>query len=355
MTLKSFASDNNSGVHPLIIEAVCKANSGHFVGYGDDIYTVEAKKLFKETFGDNAEVFFVLTGTGANVTALQAYTDRFHAVICTENAHINVDECGAPEHCLGAKLIDVPTVDGKLKPSDVEKYLHFKGDQHHVQPKVVSITQSTELGTVYTIDELKALVEFAHAHDMKVHMDGARIANAAVALGCSLRELTTDIGIDVLSFGGTKNGMMLGEAVVFFNKDDVEYFPFIRKQNMQLISKMRYISAQFIPYLCENLWFLNAKQANGMMMYLYDELVKKAPKIITSKPEVNAMFVKLPKDVAEKMQKERFFYTWDENVCHCEEERRSNPHCIYRFMTSFDMVKEDIDSFVEFVCRYVGG
>jgi threonine aldolase len=338
---KSFASDNNSGIHPQILKAIEKANNEHFIGYGDDPYTTEARKLFKEVFGANTEVFFALTGTGANVCALQNYVDRFEAVICTETAHINVDECGAPEHCLGAKLLTVKTDDGKLCSEHIDLFMHFRGDQHHVQPKIISITQATELGTVYTLQELKHLVDHAHSKGLKVHMDGARLANAVVASSCSFKEITTDIGIDVLSFGGTKNGMMLGEAIVFFNEKDIQHVPFIRKQNMQLISKMRYISAQFIPYLSENVWYHNAKQANDMAMYLYENLSKCVPEIIITKPDANALFVKLPKGIAEQMQKERFFYTWDEH------------ESVYRFMTSFDMDYTDIDSFVEFVKSYI--
>ena len=337
---KSFASDNNSGVHPDILKAIEKANSGHFVSYGDDPYTDEAKNLFKEVFGEYTETFFVLTGTGANVCALQSFSDRFNAIICPETAHINVDECGAIEHALGVKLIDVETKDGKLTIDKIEKYLHFKGDQHHVQPKLISITQATEMGTVYTLKELEDLVQYAHNNDLKVHIDGARIANAAVALDCTLRSLTTDLGIDILSFGGTKNGMMIGEAVVFFEKEDVKYFPFIRKQNMQLISKMRYISAQFIPYIRDKLWYKNAKQANDMALLLYEKLYNLNPEMIVSRPEANALFVRIDKKIAEKMQNERFFYTWDEM------------EGIYRFMTSFDMEKEDIEDFVGFVASF---
>ncbi|MCL2064556.1 MAG: low specificity L-threonine aldolase [Candidatus Cloacimonetes bacterium] len=338
---KSFASDNNSGVHPEILKAIERANSEHFISYGDDPYTTEAKKLFKEVFGETTETFFFLTGTGSNVSALQAFTNRFQAIICPETAHINVDECGAVEHALGVKLLDVETIEGKLTREKIEKYLHFIGDQHHVQPKILSITQATELGTVYSLKELENLIDFAHKNDLKVHIDGARIANAAVKLNCSLRSLTTDLGIDVLSLGGTKNGMMVGEAVVLFNKSDIDNMPFIRKQNMQLISKMRFISAQFIPYFKDNLWYNNAKQANEMALLLYEKLFSVVPEILVSKPEANALFVKLPKAIASKMQKERFFYTWDET------------EGIYRFMTSFDMVDDDINDFVGFVISHV--
>ena len=339
--VKSFASDNNSNVHDEILRKLTEANIGHYISYGDDKYTQKAKLLFKETFGSNTEVFFVLTGTGANVCALQAITDRYNAIICPETAHINIDECGAAEHVLGTKLLDVATSNGKLTNENIEEYLHFIADEHHVQPKIISITQATELGTVYTIEELKNLVNFAKKQQFKVHMDGARLCNAAVTLNCSLKELTTDIGIDVLSFGGTKNGMMIGEAVVFFYPEDIKYFPFIRKQNMQLISKMRYIAAQYIPYLSSNLWYTNAKQANDMALYLYEKLKSTLPEILTAKPESNALFVKLPNDIAIKMQKERFFYAWD---------IKQN---LYRFMTSYDMESADIDDFVKFLIKYL--
>ena len=337
---KSFASDNNSGVHPEVLNAIIKANENHYVSNGDDPITKRAIELFKDNFGEDIEVFFVLTGTGANVTALQTYTDRFNALVCADTAHINVDECGAPEHALGAKIIGVKTDDGKLKPEHIKPYLHFLGDQHHVQPKIISITQPTELGTLYSFDELKELISFVHKHGLKIHLDGARLANAAVALGCDFKQLCTDLKIDVLSFGGTKNGMMAGEAVVFFNKEDCKHYPFIRKQNMQLISKMRYIAAQFIPYLESKLWYKNAKQANDMAMYLYQQLELLMPENIVLKPEANAVFVKLPKEIIPKMQAERFFYTWDED------------EGVVRFMTSYDMKKDDIDGFINFIKKY---
>jgi threonine aldolase len=365
---KSFASDNNSGVHPSIMQAIVDANIDQFVSYGDDPYTEKAISMFRDIFGPDIDVFFMLTGTGANVSALQSITDRFEAILCTETAHINVDECGAPEHALGSKLIDIPTSDGKFTVAHIEKYLHFLGDQHHVQPRTISITQSTEMGTLYTIDEMRAIVDFAHKHGMKVHLDGARIANAAVALGCSLREMTTDIGIDVLSFGGTKNGAMMGEAVVVFGvktgsilsrladcvaedsdatnqpSSDVKAaknLPFIRKQNMQLLSKMRYISAQFIAYFTDDLYLKNAKQANDMARYLYDRIYATTPQIILYPPDVNAVFVKLPREIAIKMQAERFFYTWEDS------------ENIYRFMTNFQMTQTDIDDFVEFISKHI--
>lgn len=338
--MKSFASDNNAGVHEEVLKAVLDANINDYVSYGDDPVTEKALSLFKDIFGENSETFFVLTGTGANVTALQSYINRYEAVICAETAHINVDECGAPEHALGSKLLSVKTTDGKIRPEDIEAFLHFQGDQHHVQPKLVSITQPTELGTLYTLKEIKEIVDFAHSKGLKVHLDGARIANAAVALDCSFKEMTKYLGIDVISFGGTKNGMMLGEAVVFMKKEDSKYFPFIRKQNMQLLSKMRFIAAQFIPYLENKLWHSNAKQANDMAQYLYEQLCIFMPDNIIAKPEANAVFVRIPKEIIPKMQAERFFYIWDED------------EGIVRFMTNFSMQKADIDDFVSFIKKW---
>jgi len=334
--LKSFASDNNSGIHKCILESINQCNTNDYISYGSDPYTKEAEELFREVFGREIEVFFMLTGTGANICALQSITDRFNAIICPSTAHINVDECGAIEHSLGVKIIGIDTANGKLNVSHIDKYLNFKGDQHHVQPKVISITQATELGTVYTIKELENIVSYAKLNGFKVHVDGSRLSNAAVYLNCSLKNLTSDIGIDVLSFGGTKNGMMLGEAVVIFDKNDAANFRFIRKQNMQLVSKMRFIAAQFIPYLKEELWYTNAKQANEMALLLYEKLKENCGEILMGKPESNAVFVKLDKAIAEEMQKERFFYSWDEEAK------------IYRFMTSFDMNKDDVEEFVGF-------
>jgi len=338
---KSFASDNNSTVHPIIMQAIMEANKEHVLAYGDDKFTQEAKNIFKETFGENTETFFVLTGTGANVCALQAYTNRFEAVIAPKAAHINVDECGAVEHILGVKIITIETLDGKIQTESILKYLHQKGDQHHVQPKIISISQPTELGTLYTLDELKEIVQFAHEHDLKVHIDGARIANAAAALDCSLKNLTTDLGIDVLSFGGTKNGLLMGEAVIFFHPDEQINFKFIRKQNMQLLSKMRFVAAQFIPYLQKKIWHENAQRANHFTQHLYRRLILKNPEIIAIHPQTNAIFTVLPKDKAMKMQKERFFYTWDEELD------------VYRFMTTFDMHQQDVEDFAKFILRHL--
>src|SRR5579864_7029197 len=261
---RSFASDNNAGIHPEVLKAIAAVNQGHVVGYGDDPYTESAIRKFHEHFGSDIAVFFVFNGTAANVLGLKALTDSYHAVICAEAAHIYTDECGAPEKFTGCKLIPIPTADGKLTVESARHAYHGIGDQHHVQPRVISVTQATEMGTVYTPREVRDLARFAHDRDMFLHMDGARIANAAVSLGLTLREATRDLGVDVLSFGGTKNGVMGAEAVVFFNKKFSRDFLYLRKQGMQLASKMRFISAQFEALLSNNLWKKNAEHANRM-------------------------------------------------------------------------------------------
>ncbi|MBN2661065.1 MAG: aminotransferase class V-fold PLP-dependent enzyme, partial [Tannerellaceae bacterium] len=247
--MRSFASDNNSGVHPLVMDAVIKANENHAVGYGDDPWTAAAVTKIKEIFGEKASPFFVFNGTGANSVALQAVTRSFNSILCAETAHINVDECGAPGRMTGCAIVTIPTPDGKLTPELIKPHLHNFGVCHHSQPKVVYISQVTELGTVYTIEEVKAIADLLHAHNMYLHMDGARLANACAFLNCSMKQVTVNAGVDVLSFGGTKNGMMMGEAVVAFSPDIAENLMYFRKQSAQLASKLRYLSAQFIPYL----------------------------------------------------------------------------------------------------------
>src|ERR1700730_9193807 len=246
---RSFASDNNAGVHPKILQAIERANRGHVIAYGDDPYTDAAVKKFREQLGNDIDVYFVFSGTGANVLGLKAITESHHAIICAETAHINVDECGAPERFTGCKLLTIRPADGKLRPEQIKPHLHGIGVEHHVQPRVISISQSTEMGTVYTREEIKTLAEFGRRHNMLLHVDGARIANAAVSLKAKLSEITTDVGVDVLSFGGAKNGMMYGEAVVFFNRTLAPDFKFIRKQGSHLASKMRFTSAPFSPLM----------------------------------------------------------------------------------------------------------
>src|SRR6266516_4404237 len=296
---------------------------------------------FKRHFGDDAEVFIVFNGTAANCLSLKALTDSFHAVICTAVAHIYTDECGAPEKFTGCKLIPIAAADGKLTVESVRHAYHGIGDQHHVQPRVISITQATETGTVYKPDELTSLASFAHEHEMYLHMDGARIANAAAALGQSLRQATRDLGLDVLSFGGTKNGLMGAEAVVFFDRKLARNFQYLRKQGMQLASKMRFISAQFEALLTNDLWLQNAQRANRMARLLQKE-VSKIPQVkIVYKVEANGVFAKIPRQAIAKLQKRYFFYVWNEE------------ESVVRWMCSFDTTVEDVQQFAKFVAETV--
>ena len=336
---RSFASDNNAGVHLEIMEAISKANDGHVVAYGDDPYTVQAIKIFRKHFGKHVEVFFVFGGTGANVLGLKAATESYHGVVCAETAHINVDECGAPEKFTGCKLLSVPTPDGKVRAEQVKPFLDHIGFEHHVQARVISISQATEMGTIYTASELKTLASFAHRHDMLLHMDGARIANAAASLRTDLRKITSDVGVDVLSFGGAKNGMMFGEAVVFFDAKLAEGFKYLRKQGTHLPSKMRFISAQFVGLLEKDLWRRNAEHANRMAQVLAAELAQIPAIKITQKVESNGVFAVVPKKYIPMLQKQYFFYVWNEAISEV------------RFMTSFDTTENDIRDFVRLVKR----
>ena len=329
--MRSFASDNNAGVHPLIMDAIVKANSNHAVGYGDDPWTEKATRKLKEVFGEKADPFFVFNGTGANSIALQAITRSFHSIVCTQTAHIFVDECGAPARMTGCTLIAVPTPDGKLTPELIRPHLHGFGVCHHSQPKAVYLSQTTELGTVYTIDEIKAIADLIHDYNMYLHVDGARIANACACLNCSMKQLTVDAGVDILSFGGTKNGMMQGEAVISFRPEISENLPYFRKQSAQLASKMRYLSAQFLPYFTDDLWLSNARHANQQAAKLVN-ILKKHPQVqFTQKPETNQLFFTLPKDVAQKLSEKYFFYYWNEAQCEI------------RLVTSWDTTDEDIE------------
>lgn len=339
--IPNFASDNTVGVHPDILDAMLSVNHGSTVAYGEDEYTNLADKKFKEYFGKNAEAFFVFNGTAANVIGLRGLTESFHSIICSEMAHINSSECNAVERFTGCKLLTVPSKDGKITVDQVKEQMHVLGEQHHAQPKVISITQATELGAVYTPKEIKTLADFAHKHNMFLHMDGARLANAAVKLGISLRKTTVDAGVDVLSFGGTKNGIMFGEAVIFFDKKISRDFKYVRKQGMQLASKMRYISAQFIALLSNDLWKKNAEHANKMAQYL-ERRLKEISKIkLTHKVETNGVFVKVPKESIPLINKKYFIYTWNEKTSEI------------RLMTSFDTKKEDVDALIEFLKKVV--
>ena len=334
MLLRGFASDNNSGIHPEILKAITAANIGHSKGYGDDKWTAEAISLFKNEFGEGVEVFFVLTGTGANILGLQSASNSFHSIICAETAHIHTDECGAPEKFTGSKLIPVATTNGKITPDQLKKYLHGFDFEHHSQPHLISITQATELGTVYKVEEIQALANLAHSHGMYLHMDGARIANAAVSLGLPFRAFTKDAGVDILSFGGTKNGMMIGEAVLFFNTALTQYTKYYRKQAAQLFSKMRFVGAQFVPYLKQEIWKETATHSNKMAKLLESEVRKLEKVHITQNVDANGIFAIVPKELISQMQQEYFFYPWDE--------MRGE----VRWMTSFDTTEEDIMNFV---------
>ena len=341
---RGFGSDNHSGASPEVLKAIAEANVDHALAYGDDEYCARVGELFKQTFGEQASAYLVFNGTGANVLNIDAMCRSHNAVVCAETAHINVDECGAPQRIVGCRLLTVPTPNGKLTPELVKTQLHGFGFEHHSQPRAISISQPTELGTLYTIDELKALADLAHSYDMYLHVDGARLANAAVALGCTFRQMTTDCGVDCLSFGGTKNGLLMGESAVILNpKLDVE-LKYRRKQMAQLCSKMRFMAVQFEAYLngerrTENgeltpLWRRNAEHSNRMAQLLYREL-QDVPQVKVMYPvQVNSVFAQLPREVWTALQQEYFFYDWDE------------AENVVRWMCSFDTTEEDIHNFV---------
>lgn len=330
--MRSFASDNNSGVHPLVMQALTEANADHAVGYGDDPWTAQATAKIKEVFGESASPYFVFNGTGANSVALQAVTRSFHSILCAQTAHIYVDECGAPARMTGCTLIAIPTTDGKLTPDLIRLHLHNFGVCHHSQPRAVYISQVSELGTVYTIPQVRAIADLLHAHGMYLHMDGARLANACAYLGCTMKELTVDAGVDVLSFGGTKNGMMMGEAVIAFRPEIDEHLQYYRKQSAQLASKMRYLSAQFLPYLTNDLWLTNATRANAAARKVAD-MLQRYPQIRFTQPvESNQLFFTIPSEPLKKLQQAHFFYMWNEAINEA------------RFVTSWDTTDDDINN-----------
>lgn len=330
---KTFASDNYSGVHSRVMEKLMEVNSGHAFAYGEDPVTREALEKFKEVFGD-VKTYFVYNGTGANVLALEAMKGRATTVICPSTAHIFTDEAGAPSKITGMQLLPVPSSDGKLDLEKAREYLSFKGTYHRASPNVISITQATENGTIYTLDEVREISKFAVENNMYLHMDGARLANACASLGCTLKEMTAGCGVDVLSFGGTKNGLMFGEAIVFFNKDLARDFLRLRKQNLQLHSKMRYIAAQYLAILEDDLWLKNAKKGNEMAAYLRDRLLDAGVEVVND-VKGNTVFAILDEETTERMQEFCYFYVWDE--------MRSE----VRFVMSYDIEREDIDQFIE--------
>ena len=331
---RGFGSDNHSGISPEVLKAIDDANVDHALAYGDDEYCARVEQLFKQHFGAQAVVSFVFNGTGANTMAIDAMVRSHEAVICAETAHVNVDECGAPQRIVGCRLLTVDTPDGKLTPELVMTRMHGFGFEHHSQPKAITITQSTELGTLYTISEIKALADLAHKHNMYLHVDGARLANAAVALNCTFKEMTTDAGVDIVSFGGTKNGLMIGESVVFLNPVLAKDYKYRRKQGLQLCSKMRFMAVQFEAYLKDELWRRNAEHSNRMAQLLYNK-VKDIPQVKVVYPvQVNGVFVQLPRKVWTELQKQYFFYDWDID------------NDVVRWMCSFDTSESDVDNFV---------
>jgi len=331
--MKSFASDNNSGIHPRIMQAIVDANQEHAVGYGDDEWTRKADAAFRNLFGEDVQPYYVFNGTGSNSVALQSLTRSFQSIICADTAHIYTDECGASAKATGAVLTPIETPDGKLTPELIARGFEGIGVQHHSQPRVVSIAQSTEMGTVYTVEELKTLCDFAHAHNLYVHMDGSRLANACAHLGAGLRELSRDCGVDILSLGGTKNGMMMGEAVIAFRPEWNESLMYLRKQSAQLYSKMRYLSAQYIAYFQDGLWLQNATHANAMAEYLAAQIRDLPGVRFTQKVEVNSLYLILPQEVIKKMLEHYFFYMWDENTNEI------------RLVCSWDTTQSEVDAF----------
>lgn len=335
--MRSFASDNNSSVHPLVMEALMKANEGHAVGYGDDPWTTEATRIVKEQFSRPCEALFVFNGTGSNTMALQMMTRPYHIIFCAETGHIAVDECGAPSKGTGCFMRTIPTTDGKLTPELLAPYMINFGVEHHSQPGAIYISQCTELGTIYQPEEVRALCDFAHAHGLLVHMDGARISNAAAALNLSLDEVSGACGVDTLTLGGTKNGLMGAECVVIFNQDLVKEARYARKQSCQLASKMRYLSCQFTAFLTGNLWLECANHANRLAQKLHDALAAMPDVQFTQPTESNQLFFIMPKEKEEKLHEKYYFYYWNEAIGEM------------RLVTSWDTTEEDVDGLIDYL------
>lgn len=333
--MRSFGSDNNSGVHPTIMDAIIKSNIDHAIGYGDDKWTQEAKEAVRHLLNDETvEPLFVFNGTGANVIALQSCVSSYHSIICASTAHIAVDECGAPAKFTGCALKEIDTPDGKLSPALVLPYLDGFGVDHHSQPKVIAISQTTELGTAYSIEEIKELAELAHQHNMYLFVDGARLPNACYTLNTSLKELLIDNGVDIFTFGGTKNGLMMGEIVIPLRKELNENLRFYRKQFGQLYSKMRYLSAQFIPYISEGIWLENARKANEAAQKLTNKLKEIKEVKITQEVESNAIFFIIDKEISDELRKKYFFYDWNSTINEM------------RLVCSWDTSDDDIFNFI---------
>lgn len=330
----SFGSDNHSGIHPQVLAAIYNANTDFCPAYGDDPLTIEVLEQIKELFGGNCDAWFVITGTGANILCLQAVMHSYNAIFCARSAHINTDECGAVQKFTQGRLLPIETAAGKLTPMLIAPHLSGNRDQHHSQAKIISISQSTEYGTLYTLRELKDLADFAHQHNMFLHIDGARLANAAAALNCSLKEMTKDIAADIVSFGGTKNGLLCGEAIISFRPELTSAMRFYRKQASQLLSKMRFISAQYQAYLEDDLYLKNALSANAMAKLLAERLSEIPELIITQEVAVNSLFVVLPRQIIEPLQQKYHFYTWNEEKNEV------------RLMCSFNTTEKHIENFI---------
>ncbi|SEG78373.1 L-threonine aldolase [Nonomuraea solani] len=332
---KSFASDNHAGVHPAVLEAITAANHGDAPAYGDDRWTAAFEEKAREVFGAGAHGFAVINGAGANMVGLALMLGRYDAIICADSAHIATHEAGAAERLLGVKLMTVPTEDGKLRPEDIEARLGGIGNPHESQPTVVSISQATEFGTCYSPTEITALADAAHQAGLRLHVDGARLANAAAHLGCDLKAITTDAGVDVFSFGGTKNGALAAEAVVVLDPSLVREVPFLRRQSLQLASKMRFISAQLSALLTDDLWARNADHANQMAARLADGLAGISGISLAQPVQSNAVFATLPQTIAEELRRRYLFHYWDEAAG------------TVRWMTAFDTTPEHVDDFLD--------
>ncbi|MEA2190083.1 MAG: threonine aldolase [Solirubrobacteraceae bacterium] len=333
--MKGFASDNNAAAHPEVLEAIARANDGHAAAYGADPWTARAEELLREHFGEHARSYLVFNGTGANVLCMRAMCRPWESVLCAAGAHVNVDEGGAPEQIAGVKLHALPTADGKLTPELVAPWLGRRGDEHAVQPRVVTVTQSSELGTRYSPEELTALADFAHEHDLLLHVDGSRLANAAAALGVPLRAVATDAGVDALSFGGTKNGLLLGEAVVLLRPELADGFAYLRKQTLQLASKGRFLAAQFIALLEGDLWLRNAAHANAMATRLAGALASAPAVRLLAPVQANGVFAAIPPAATEILQRDWRFYVWDPATG------------AVRWMCSWDTTADEVDAFAQ--------
>ncbi len=340
--MKGFGSDNHSGIHPDILKKFIESNIEHQPSYGTDTYSEQAIEFFKNYFGKNCDVHFVYNGTAANVLCLRAALKDYESFLCSDVSHLNIDECGAPEFFSG-KLIPVKSENGKIILSELEKYVIRKGDQHYSQPRLISLTQPTELGTCYTLNEIKNIVSFAKKHNMHVHIDGARLTNAVVYLKTTFKEMITDLGIDIVSFGGTKNGLAFGEAVLILNKDLQKDFKYIRKQSAQLPSKTRFIASQYIGYFQNDLCFKIAQHSLAMAQLLRQKIETLTDIQITEKTESNAVFAKIPKHLISTLREKYFFYVWNEKTYEC------------RLMMSWDTTPEDIQGFHQLLEKNLNG